>query len=170
MTDKDGAMGARPGKSTGRFFGIVALFALLGPLIGGLVVSAYLGFLAATSQLATQGWAEAVTVFVTGTLFGTLFGLPIAYAVGIVPAVWVGLAVAIWDWRKRLISWRIAILAALVSWLLIAMRAGDIIETDEGTRIWQISILLAHLVATGLCWWLARTIFGRPLRPKAVGA
>lgn len=169
MTNKDDMTGARPGKSAGRFFGIVAVFALLGPLIGGLVVSAYLGFLAATPQIA-QSWMDAAGVFLTTTLFGTMFGLPIAYAVGIAPAVWVGLAVAIWDWRKGLISWRIAIGAALVSWLLVAMRAGDIIETDEGTRIWQISILLAHLVATGLCWWLARTIFGRPMRPKTAGA
>ncbi len=170
MTNKDDMTGARPGKSTGRFIGIVALFALLGPLIGGLVVSAYLGFLAATPQLASHGWAYAVMVFLTATSFGMMFGLPIAYALGIVPAVWVGLAVAIWNWRKGLISWRVAIGAALVSWLLVAMRAGDIIETDEGTRIWQISILLAHLVATGLCWWLARTIFGRPVRSNAVGA
>lgn len=166
MTKTDGGMGnhdmagATLGKRAGRFLGIVTLFALPGPPMGGMAVSAYLGFLAAASHLADHGWTDATEVFLTATLFSTVFGFSLAYIIGIVPAVGVGLAVAIWDMRKGLISWRVAIGAALVWWLLIAVRAGEIMEADEGTRKWQISMLLAHLVATGVCWWTARTIFG----------
>lgn len=164
MTNNDRVPDTRPKGSTGRLFGILAIFALGGPLIGGLVVSTSLAFLAATSHLMAGRWADAGTTFMVGTLFGTLFGLPIAYAVGILPAAGVGLAVALWDRRKGLLSWRMAIGAALVPWLFLAMRAGDIVETDEGTRIWQVSGLLAHLAAAVACWWLARTILARSVR------
>lgn len=166
MTMINDITGAKLDKSNARFFGIVAVFALAGPPIGGLVLSAFLAVLAATPHLTTSSWAEASTTFMIGTLFGSLFGLPIAYAIGILPAAGVGLAVAVWDRRKGLISWRIAVGAALVPWLFIALRAGDIIETDEGTRIWQISMLLASVAATLVCWWLARAILGRALRLK----
>jgi len=168
MTMINGTTGEKPEKSNGRLFGIVAVFALAGPPIGGLVLSAFLAFLAATPHLTTSSWADAGTTFMTGTLFGALFGLPIAYFIGILPAALVGLAVAIWDSRKGLVSWRIAVCASLVPWLFIAMRAGDIIDADDGTQIWQISILLASVAAALVCWWLARSFFGASTRVNAV--
>lgn len=136
MTNSDRVPHATPQRSTGRLFAILAVFALAGPPIGSLVVSTSLAVLAATAQLTAGKWSDAGTTFLVGSLFGTIFGLPIAYAVGILPAAGVGLAVALWDRRKGLLSWRIAISAALVPWLFIAMRAGDLVEADEGTRIW----------------------------------
>ncbi|MCG6114871.1 MAG: hypothetical protein MEQ84_06685 [Mesorhizobium sp.] len=169
MTSKGGMTDAMSGRSAGRFVGIVALFAMAGPPIGGLVVSVFLSLLAATPQLMVHDWVEAVTIFLTGTLFGTMFGLPIAYFSGVLPAAGVGLAVAICDRRMGLISWRIAMAAAIVSWVFVAMGAGSLIESDEGTRTWQIASLLAHLAAASFCWWMARTIFGRPMHANAVG-
>lgn len=170
MTQDDAIAGARPGRPARRFLAIVALFALAGPPVGGLVVSAFLALLAALPQLTAGSWLEALTTLVTATLFGTMFGLPIAYFTGILPAAGIGLAVALWDRRKGAISWRIAIGAALVSWLLVATGAGSIVETDEGTRIWQAALLLAHLGATGACWWLAGSILDRTAASRSAGA
>ncbi|WP_373490602.1 hypothetical protein [Parasphingorhabdus sp.] len=152
---------AKREKSIGRFLGISALFTLLGPPIGELVVSICLGFLAATPQLGARDWMEAINAFLTVTFFGAIFGLPIAYFVGSLPATGVGLAVALWERHKGLISWRVTLSATLVSWLFFAIRAGGLIETDDGTRVWQISLLLGHLAAAGVCWWSARRFLGR---------
>lgn len=167
---KNASPDAGSGNPAGRFFGLVALFALVGPAVGGLVVSVFLAVLAATPQLEAGDWAQAATVILTGSLFGTMFGLPIAYFVGILPAAGVGLAVAGWDCRKGLISGRIATAAGFGSWLIVAMAGGDLITADEATRIWQAALLLAHLVATGMCWWTARSIFGRSMPPNPIGA
>lgn len=158
MSIKNGITETRPKASTGRLFGIVAVFALIDPPIGGIVLSACLAFLAATPQLMAYRWAVAGYTFLIGTLCGTTFGLPIAYVIGTLPAAGVGLVVAMWDRRKGVISWRIAIGAALVPSVFVALRAGDIVGADEGTRIWQITMLLAHLAAAVACGWLARAI------------
>lgn len=166
MTTKASPTDTRPKPSTGRLLAIVAVFALLGPPIGGLVLSASLASLAAAPKLAASDWLEAGRTFLTLTLFGSTFGLAIAYAVGILPAAAVGLAVAIWERRNGLLSWRVAIAAALVPWLFIASRAGEIGASDEGTQVAQVVILVAHLAAAMACWWLARAIVDRssPLR------
>lgn len=170
MREHDETTVARAGKPVRRLLGMVALFALVGPPVGGLVVSAFLAVLAAIPQLMALELLEALTIVVTATLFGTMFGLPIAYFTGVLPAAGIGLAVALWDRHKGLISWRIAFGAALVSWLLVAMGADGLVETDEGTRIWQVSLLLAHLAATAVCWWLARSFFDRPVTTQPAGS
>ena len=40
--------------------------------------------------------------------------------------------------------------AAIVSWIFVAMGAGNLIESDEGTRTWHVASLLAHLAAASL--------------------
>ena len=52
--------------------------------------------------------------------------------------------------------------AALVLGVLAALRSAGLVSASEGERAAQIAILLAHLAAAGLCWFLARAIFGRP--------
>jgi hypothetical protein len=165
MTNSPPVPAAAPRKSTGRLVAILAIFALAGPPIGALAVSVTLALLTAASDLGSGRWSEAGSAIMVVTLAGTIFGLPIAYFVGILPALAVGLAVALWDRRKGLLSWRIALATALVPWLFLAMRAGDLIETDEGTRTWQASVLVASLAASIACWWLARIILDRPVRP-----
>jgi hypothetical protein len=165
MTNSTDVAASAPRRSTGRLFAILTVFALAGPPIGGLAVSATLALLAAASHLGAGRWGDVGTTLLIGTLFGAIYGLPIAYFVGILPAAAVGLAVALWDRRKGLLSWRIALAAALVPWLFLASRAGSLVDTDDGTRIWQASVLIASLAASIACWWLARIILDRPVRP-----
>lgn len=166
MTTKPPTHLPRPLPGNSRLFAIVAVFALLGPALGGLAVSASLAAFAALPMLADARWLAAGRTFLTVTLFGTAFGLPIAYVVGLLPAAAVGLAVALWDRRTGRLSWPIAAGASLLPWLFIALRTGgDIVTDDEGTQVAQLALLVGHLAAAIACWWLARAILGRSPPP-----
>lgn len=164
--DKVAEADAKPEKSFGRFIGILAIFALIGPILGAAAVSAYLGFEVAGSDLMTGKWDEAAKLILLSISFGTLFAWPIAYFIGILPAIGVGLAVALWDMRGGMISWRVAFAVALISWLLFMTSEGSFVEASEGIRTWQISLLLAHLTSAGVCWAIARAVFRRAAAPE----
>lgn len=169
MTDVQQAQTSKPRPSIGRFAGIVALFAVLGPPVGGLVVSALLASLTASSDLAVDGGTERARLFSGMMMLGVVFGLPLSYIVGGVSALLIGAATAAWDARKGTISPYVALGCALVLGGLAALRQGDPAWASEGERIAQLAMLLAHLAAAGLCWLVARTIFGRPAMPSTPG-
>jgi hypothetical protein len=160
MTDIQQAQDSKPQPSAGRFTGIVAIFALLGPPIGGLTVAVCFGVMAANSGLVATTWVEALRAFAMTTIFTAVFGLPLSYIVGIGPAAGTGVAVAAWDMRRGVISWLVALGASIVFGTLAILRADEIISTDEGVRFAQIAIALAHLVSAVACWAIARAIFG----------
>lgn len=162
MTDIGQVQDSKPQPSIGRFVGIVAVFVALGPPVGALAVMLLLAALGLGSGLAADGWLDQGRFAVGVMLLGLVFGLPISYIVGGVPAALVGLAIAAWDARTGSISLYVALGTALVLGVLAASRASGLVSASEGERAAQIAILLAHLAAAGLCWFLARAIFGRP--------
>lgn len=162
MTDMRQVQDSKPQPSIRRFAGIVAVFAVLGPPVGGLAISILLATLAASSDLAIDGWMARTRMFSGMLLLGTAFGLPLSYIVGGVPALLIGVATAAWDTRKGVISLHVALGGALALGGLAALRQGDPAWASEGERIAQLAMLLAHLTAAGLCWLVARVIFGRP--------
>lgn len=162
MTDIGQVQDSKPKPYVGRFVGIVAVFVALGPPVGALAVTLLLAGLGLGSGLAADGWLDQGRFAVGVMLLGIVFGLPISYIVGTAPAALVGLAIAAWDARTGNISLYVALGAALVLGVLAALRSAGLVSASEGERAAQIAILLAHLAAAGLCWFLARAIFGRP--------
>jgi hypothetical protein len=162
MTDIGQVEDRKPQPSIRRFAGIIAVFVVFGPPVGALAVTLLLAALGLSSGLAAEGWLDQGRFAVGVMLLGLVFGLPISYIVGAVPAALVGLATAAWDARTGSISLYVALGAALALGVLAALRPASLISASEGESAAQVAIPLAHLSAAGLCWLLARTIFGRP--------
>ena len=152
--------------SAGRFVGIVAVFTLLGPPVGAIVVTGLLSILASFSELSVDGWQERTRMFSGMMLLGIVFGLPLSYLAGGISALMTGLATAFWDARKGVISLPVAMGGGLVLGLLAASRQGDLLSASEGEGVAQIAMLLAHLAAAAVCYLVARAIFTAPDRPK----
>lgn len=161
MSNIEQAQDRKPRPSIRRFAGIVAVFVLLGPPAGGLAVAVWLAAVTASSDLVVGGMSGSLRVFSGAALVGAAFGLPLSYVAGLIPASVIGLATAAWDARKGAISLVVALGGALALGLLAVLRVGNPISVSEGERIGQISLLLAHLAAAGLCWLVVRAIFGR---------
>lgn len=150
--------------------GIVALFALCGPPVGAVTVALCLSAMAAAPGLNAAGWHEAVKLFAVGSAFSFVFGLPLAYLTGIVPAALVGMAVAARERRTGLISMPVAVSSALLLGVLAASRIGGLTGEDGGARLSQGAVMLAHLAAAVLCARLARAVPGAvagPGRPRS---
>jgi len=162
MTDVGQIRGGSPQRSIGRFAGIVVVFVVVGPPVGALAVTLLLAAMGLTTGLAADGWLDQGRFAVGVMLLGLVFGLPISYTVGTVPAALVGFATAVWDARTGSISPYVALGAALVLGVLAASRASGLVSAPEGERAAQIAIPLVHMAAAWLCWLLARAIFDRP--------
>ena len=162
MTDIGQVEDRKPQPSIRRFAGIIAVFVVFGPPVGALAVTLLLAALGLSSGLAAEGWLDQGRFALGVVLLGLVFGLPISYLVGAAPAALVGLTTAAWDARTGSISLNVARGAALALGVSAALRPASLISASEGERVAQVAIPLAHLAAAGLCWLLARTIFGRP--------
>ena len=93
-----------------RFTAIVLVFALLGPAIGGfsliaMLAAISLGINASPSDLATIA------------TFGMLYGAVVAYFFGLVPAVVVGLIMALWQELIGRVTWTVALGVGLAAGL-----------------------------------------------------
>lgn len=142
-----------------RAAGVVALFALLGPLFGALGVNLFLSVLASAIEAAHGNHGDIGRLLVGGMVIGTIVALPIAYSVGLAPAAGVGLAVAFGDRRRRGISWRIALASAVLFWLAMAALAVAVIP-PAGLPTWLAALLVAHILAVVPCTAMARRLFG----------
>lgn len=153
-----------PRQTWGRFAGILALFALVGPFLGA--VGAVLMFVAmAVVTDLMQGRLDNLAGLMGRGLLTTLVaGLPIAYSFGAVSSVAVGLVVALRDRWRGGITWRAGLGSAVAMWALMAGLAALVIPAD-GFLLWLAGLFVAHVVAAGLCTWLARRILG--CRPPA---
>lgn len=144
-----------------RFAAILGLFIVLGPLLGAVgVVLVFVAMAVLTEVM--QGRADAVPVPVVlgrGFLITLLAGLPIAYTFGAVSSVAVGLVVALRDRWHCNISWRAALVAGGIVWLVMAAFAALVIPPD-GILTWLVGLLVAHVVAAVLCTLLARLLLG----------
>jgi len=145
-----------------RFIGIVAVFVGIGPPVGALAVTLLLAALGLGSGQGAGAWADQGRLVAGAMLLGLVFGIPLSYIVGAVPAAMIGLATAAWDANKGRVPVHVPLGAALALGVLAAGRLDHLAPSTDGERAAQIAILLAHLAAAGLCWLLARAIFGRP--------
>jgi len=147
-----------------RFLGIVAVFALLGPAVGTLSVSMVLAMAALSAGLAEAGLLAQGKIVLGSLLLGSVFGLPLAYLIGAVPAAAVGLAVALWErWRGSL-PLGVPLGLALVLGLLAASRAGGFGTTDPAPAA-PLGLLIAYLAGALVCWLVVRSMPTPPDNP-----
>ncbi|MFT4955423.1 MAG: hypothetical protein ACI8U3_001811 [Brevundimonas sp.] len=145
-------------RSWRRFAGIVALYAVPGPLMGALGLNALLAVLAVTVEISRGNFDDLARLLVGGMVVGTIISAIIAYAFGMVSAAGVGLMVAIRDRRRGGISWRTSLIAALVFWGMMSL-AGAVVIPPPGLAQWIGALLAAHALAAVACTWLARRLF-----------
>ena len=147
-------------RSWTRFAGIVALFALLGPLIGA-IIPVMLGF-GEVPDLMRIGSAFKAFGFILA------FGLVIAYAFGALQGLVTGLVMGFWYRRTGAIPYWGAALCALAA---LGLRLGIVglphfggrepLSLDENDYPW---LVLGHLMAVLACAWLARRLFVQVVR------
>ena len=142
-------------RSWKRFAGIVALFALMGPLIGAIIP--FFLSLGELPDLMQIGSATKAFGFILA------FAVVIAYALGAPQALLTGLVTAFWYRRTGAISLWGASLCALAA---LGLRLGIVglphfggrepLSLDTVDYLW---LVLGHLMAALACAWLARRLF-----------
>lgn len=157
MTDIGQVQDSRPQPSISRFVGIVAIHALLGPLIGAVGVNGLFTVHVVGVEIANGNFGDIARLFLGGIVVGTIVSAIIAYAFGIVSAAGVGLVVALRDRRKGGISWKVSVVAALAFWLLTSLAATAVVP-PQGLVQWIGALLAAHVLAAAICTWIARRI------------
>lgn len=145
-------------QSWGRFAGIVAIYALLGPLVGAIGVNGLFTVYAVGVEIANGNFGDIARLFWGGIVVGTIVSAIIAYTFGIVSAAGVGLVVALRDRRKGGISWKASFVAALAFWLLTSLAATAVVP-PQGLVQWIGALLAAHVLAAAVCTWIARRTF-----------
>lgn len=141
-----------------RFAGVVALYVLLGPLMGAVGVNGLFTVYAMGVEIANGNFGDIARLFWGGIVVGTIILAIIAYAFGIVSAAGVGLVVALRDRRKGGVSWRASFIAALAFWLLTSVAATAVVP-PQGLVQWIGALLAAHVLAAVVCTWIARRVF-----------
>lgn len=141
-----------------RLAGIVSLYALLGPLVGALAVNGVATLAFVGIALAEGEPGDIARRFWGGLVVGSLLSTILAYAAGILSAMGVGLAVAVSARRGGLISWRIALVAALVCCVLTIMATAPQFAPRDMGR-WIVALIAGHGIAMAVCTGLARRLF-----------
>lgn len=128
----------------GRALGTVLFFAVVGPLIGGLVV----GFRDILHVVLRGGDLGSILYF----LFALVsVGVPAAYAMGLVPAALVGAFFALVDFgRRRSAPWLAVVIGALGG-MLWPVPWGSGPSTLSSPL--EVQLLLASIVSTLICWF-----------------
>ncbi|AUX68726.1 hypothetical protein CHX26_03675 [Porphyrobacter sp. HT-58-2] len=159
MTAHDDPSATKAGASIARSLGIVALFGLAGPVVGGVTVAILSTLLAVFSDLASGDPGAVPKQVVGGLIAGSIFAVILGYAIGTVPALGVGIVVAWRDRRARGVSVRTAVLAGLGFWIASAIIVVISVPV-EGRLVWIAALLAAHLAGAAGCGWLARRLLG----------
>jgi hypothetical protein len=150
MTAIDEAPQRPPGRTALRFAGTVAVFALIGPMVGGLVVM--IGFIVFGLEIRDPEGAFWVLLAMI------VYGLWAAYPLGLVPALSVGALVALKDIYGGT-SFGLACLFGAVGGAIWGQFAEG-----SGTGYFLFPTLVAAgLIGTLVCWRLTRR------RPQAAG-
>ncbi|NKX45347.1 hypothetical protein [Roseicyclus persicicus] len=138
-----------------RSLGIVALFALAGPLLGGLGVNLLLTAVSVAQGLGDGAAGDLARRLVGGIIGGSIFAVLLAYAIGTAPALVVGAVMAACDRRGRGLTYGDAAAAALACALVAA--AGVVLLVEPGARAaWIAALVTAHLLGALGCTWAAR--------------
>lgn len=146
---------------------VMGVFLLMGPPVGGLTFFAGIGVYGAsqTGDIADMGWI---------TLFGLIYGLPLSYPMGIAPAAAAGFILgataALHHVPGNLFSAATGFVVGL--WLVHAGGLSLPLPSAENASDYVPAVLLLAtcLVATVLCWAVARRTIGRPHAPSSVPA
>jgi len=126
-----------------RFALTVLVFALLGPLIGGAItIVGYVVFGFHITMPGEVGWA---------ILAALIYGLWLAYPIGLVPAAGVGAIIAV---RDRFGGSSLAE-AALIGGGVGVLWAVFVSGKDYG-NLFTVLVIIASLVAAAVCWKLTR--------------
>ena len=135
----------------GRAFGIVAIFTVLGPLVGALL---YMLFVVMTQS----GWPWGLTKIL----------VVLSYALGGVPAFLSGLSMAVLASRRGSVAlwqaWGAAALAVAVSLALLItatfLKSAGIFWDREwsGPLVMLLMLWIATFPATAACWALSRRL------------
>jgi len=139
--------GPRPGRTAfGRALATLLLFAVFGPLVGGVIV----------------GFRDILTVIAAGRDLGTILyflvafgsvGVPAAYAMGLVPAAIVGLFFAALDYgRVRSDAWLAVVIGALGG-MLWPTPWGEPASTLSSPL--EVQLFISSIVSTLVCWFLS---------------
>jgi hypothetical protein len=143
-------LGARRPAPIGRLIGIVLVFVLLGPLIGSAV------FALATAMYGF-GWKVDAYDALFITLFTWLFGAPMAYAIGVLPAVAAGLIVGIRQSFFGPANLLFAVLTGLVVGALFLLVRWVLDAPGKTYAPTFVPIALAScLLPTIVCWAIVR--------------
>ena len=145
-------------KSWPRFIRTMLTFALAGPLFGGAIP--YLAvllffFLPVIIQLHGVSNAFAVigaasTVLAIGMLFAVLLAIPPAVAAGIVIATWEHFRGRGSAWLAGTVGLLTGLVSVAVYWQLLYSSA----EEEKWAAV--ITVMLGSILASVVCWWLAR--------------
>ena len=125
------------------------LFALVGPLAGGLV------FIALLAVWMGQG-SDAAGIAALFA-FMTIYGLFLSWFIGAAPAVLTGLAFAFWQTFVGRVPWPMAALVGLAAGFVLTVAGGEAFVPGPGDPPMLPLNLLTCLVATMVCWTLARS-------------
>lgn len=137
----------RPARTAfGRALATVLLFAVFGPLIGGVIV----GFRDILYVIGADRDLGTILYFLFA--FGSV-GVPAAYAMGLVPAALVGLFFAAIDYgRVRSDAWLAVVIGALGG-MLWPTPWGEPASTLSSPL--EVQLFIASIVSTLVCWFLS---------------
>ncbi|AWB35384.1 hypothetical protein [Orrella marina] len=145
-----------------RSFGVLVIFAGVGPLVGSIVVYAWIGVSQALTAMLTGQWAQGLEMVAFAVSFGVLFTLPLGYVLGLVPALAVGLAVLWWERRsargRQGLSARVAVVAASIFWVAVVFFRGVSISGSWDAWIGAGSSFSALVVSAWVCTRIARRV------------
>jgi hypothetical protein len=142
----------------GRVLGIMLIFVVVGPPIGGIVfmmTTALIGFVE-KADLSGLTWIA---------LLAVIYAAPLSYLIGTLPAAAAGLLVGLWQAFVGPVTWLHALAAGLVVGLAVIVLTGQRLGADGNVSMPV--ILITCLVPTLVCWlivrgWhIARTLAGQ---------
>ena len=184
MSGNPGAPDPRPRPFFIPMFGIVALFAALGPAVGGAM------FIPLSIVFKPTITPDTIALLVLiAALFGHAIGLIAAYVVGIGPAAATGFLYALWDaaaperWPRALVAaligglvayglaLRLAPLGASVEMAVDANAGSSAVEWIETTSADRIVVTLGHAfvacgAVAGLVCGMAANLLGLTMQPR----
>jgi hypothetical protein len=153
--------GASIAKSGKRFVRTSLVFALAGPVIGG-VVSNLLAFVFffIPVLISLHGLGNAF-VIVRAAFVVLLIGLLYSLILSIVPAIFAGFAIAAYEYFRGRSAWWLAIVVGVLAgiasvpvyWIFMRWSPAIASSFDSGEAL---TIIVGSVIASICCWWLVR--------------
>lgn len=146
-----------------RGLGVIGLFAVLGPLIGLVVLAVGLGVLGLAGG-EPDGYLLMPIVLLYGSIFAHYFGLKWALIAG-GTAVTMAALLGYKPWWGGLVAGVFSFALALAfgaSWMPAGTEQTVVGKVIAASRIgYPITLSLVHVLSAGVCWMLARRVIYR---------